>query len=173
MSPALRTSQRCRSPSALTRRCGKQTRARSIVAAVLAVTASGCAGLSGERTAGSHCFIEPTLYDWQRLDADEIVVWSLPEERAYHVTLAQELTDLRSADGLEFADGNNDGLLCSEGWDSLITARGRAISSPASATLGQSSRIYFVSRVNERAVDKLRLRHAATRGDRTRGVGAP
>src|SRR6185503_20070219 len=55
-----------------------------------------------------------TLYDWQRLDNSNLIVWASRKE-AYHVRLFSPLVQLNSAFSIALVDRNRDGLLCGFG----------------------------------------------------------
>jgi hypothetical protein len=60
-----------------------------------------------------------TLYDWQRLDNSNLIVWASRKE-AYHVRLFSPLFQLNSAFSIALVDRNRDGLLCGFGTDRVV-----------------------------------------------------
>lgn len=148
-------------------------RTLSIAALCTVIAAAlGCAALR-QSDAGAlavrDCVPEPVLYDWQRLDAGNVIVWTLPDEQAYHVGLDSDLQALGVASSLEFVDGNRDGYLCADGWDSLLAVAAASGSAQDGAPAREMAAIHYVSPVRASGVAALRDSYAATLGERVQG----
>jgi hypothetical protein len=142
---------------------------RSIVWLAAALALAGCVNLSEEPVAASHCLADPTLFDWQRLDSRNLVIWPRPSGVPYHITIADDLLGDGRPGHLEFVDGNNDALLCSEGWDSVAVARPAPVGEASETNARDVSAIFFINRVNETGLASLRQAYERTRGERQRG----
>jgi hypothetical protein len=139
---------------------------------VLIVASIGCASI--ERTPQGEvadCMREPALFDWQPLDAGNVIVWTYPTEQAYHIALDSDLRLLTTASALELVDGNRDGLVCDAGWDSLLAIASAPGDDRASSSTGAEAAIYYVSPLTPDDVASLREAHAETLGERFRGSG--
>ncbi len=73
---------------------------------------------------GNDCTFFSTLYDWQALDDQNLVVWAPSKREAYHVYLSMPSPDMRMANTLAFVDGNRDGRLCGFGMDAIVAGDG-------------------------------------------------
>jgi hypothetical protein len=137
--------------------------------AVAILTFAGCGGVA-ERPAGfTYCFPEPALFEWQKLDSSNFLVWLLPTREAFHLTAAEALDVREPADGLELVDGDRDGQIRGTGWDSIALAERVFADEDPAAAARDFSTIYYISPVNARAIEELRSTYAATRGPR-RGI---
>lgn len=120
------------------------------------------AGCATSPVAGLHCLADREPYEWQSLDADAAIVWTLPTLTAYRIAFEEPLTELGGAQGaqLDLIDGNRDGLICDQGWDSAGAF--------ADDAMVDAATIAFVDRVDSHAVAALRSNHRQTLSPRQR-----
>jgi hypothetical protein len=91
-----------------------------LAAASFVVASAGCA--TSEPTEAG-CLLQPAIYDWQALDDRHLVVWPAPGGSVYEITLDHGLDGLAAAlpGLLELIDGDQDGYICSGGFDSVVS----------------------------------------------------
>lgn len=114
------------------------------------------------------CLQRPTLFDWQALDDQTLLVWvggkALPQE----LTLDHRIEGLASDPPgfLELIDGDHDGEICGQGFDSVALWSDQPDpDSGVSAPIG-SATIDIVEKLNALALDERLSEHAATLGPR-------
>lgn len=96
----------------------------SIAGTVLSATACAVDPRSPstpEQLRGSDCIFFRTLYDWQELDEQNLVIWAPGTRRdAYHVYLTMPLVGLKFEWQLAFVDKDRDGMLCGFSSDQVV-----------------------------------------------------
>ena len=73
---------------------------------------------------GNDCVFFSTVYDWEALDDQNLVIWAPSKRDAYQVYLSFPSPDIRGANTLGFVDGNHDGRLCGFGMDAIVAGDG-------------------------------------------------
>lgn len=135
---------------------------RAVGLAAATALGAACSSSTNLATMPASCVPEPVLFDWQRLDARNVLLWPAPGDAAYHLITAEPVDGSDSAESIEFADGNRDGLVCADGFDSLVV-------NMSSDGVRDGATIALLSLANARAVDGLQQRYAETRGRRLSG----
>lgn len=114
----------------------------------------------------STCLRKPASYDWQLLDDTRVLVWTLPDAVPYDLTLGSSLPELRNARDLELIDGNRDGLVCGDGWDSAGAVQ------TEEGYVSDSVPVLYVSRANDASVAELKTKYAETLEPRRPSTGS-
>jgi hypothetical protein len=96
------------------------------------------------------CVFFSSVYDWQALDDNSLVIWAPRKNDAYLVELSMPLMGMRSAHTLAFIDGNQDRMLCSFGRDAIGTD---------DSGMAAKSSIRFISKLDADGIAKLQEKH--------------
>lgn len=152
-------------------------RLRALAHGVVVAGASGIvgltAGIAGCQTMPesryAHCMFDPKEFNWQRLDRSNFVVWSLPSRQAYLLKLDEKL-DRRMPAEITFVDGNKDGLLCGDGWDSVMATERLPLTSGTRITSRRVANIFFVEPLTDGGLAHLRSAYQYTMGPREAGA---
>lgn len=137
---------------------------RAAMAAAPLAAGAGCA--AGPDAPVAECMPEPALYEWQVLDASNLVVWLLPSEIPYHVALEEPVPEAGAVAAMQFVDGNRDGLICGEGSDSLRLADEEAPEADSVREQGPVAGIRSLRPLSRVALEELREMHRETLGVR-------
>ncbi len=120
----------------------------TIAAGFLAATAGHAAADKSADKApplrGNDCVFFQSVYDWQELDQNNLVIWGPGRHHAYQVYFAMPLPHLQSSWQLAFIDKDGDGRLCGFGRDEI-----------AVANLPQQATITAVKRLDAEGIAKL------------------
>ena len=138
----------------------------SLPAIAVGILIAGCASASAPTT-DPNCARLPSLFDWQALDDSTLIVWPAAVEDVYELALASPIEGLAAADEVaaELLDGNQDGLICGDGLDSFIARLG---GDDSEATVEVTAEVYYVERLNARAISERLTTYADTVGQRWR-----
>jgi hypothetical protein len=138
-------------------------------AALVAVALAACAPLQKDGDA-ARCFAEPEIFEWQALDDQRLLVWTHPREELLEVTLAEKIEGLTDDKPLsiELVDGDHDGEICSQGLDSATVWSKVANDGEPAIPVGDAD-VYFVDRLNDRALAERLKEYATTHGPKQPG----
>ena len=70
----------------------------------------------------NECVFARTIYDFNPLDRNKVVIWAPTRSKAYLLELSMPMPELKFANRVAFVDRNHDGMLCGYGMDRLIVA---------------------------------------------------
>ena len=126
---------------------------------------AGCASVP-QAADSAHCLPRPALFTWQALDDASLLIWPNRGSPAREIALAHPIDGLSGNPPglLELIDGDHDGEICSEGFDSVaLWSDGSDADTNSPMPVGEAS-VYFVENLNALGLAERLEEHAATHG---------
>jgi len=107
----------------------------------------------------------PALFGWQALDDGNLLIWPRAGALPHQLVLTHDIDGLASDPPglLQLIDGDHDGAICSEGFDSVGLWSDAAGDVPV--TVGEAE-VGFVEALNALALGERLREHATTLGPR-------